>query len=216
MTDELVLVVPAIDVVAELGGGTAWHGILEPGRSGVAGEAELAGLIRRTGRFLPRPEMERDPTWKQVIPYPVLRDGDRWYLMRRTTAGADPRLHDRYSIGVGGHVNPEDGALDGDLGPALAREWHEELLVDFVPPFRFVGLINDDTTAVGAVHLGLVYEGDAAGRPVAIRESDKLSGGFATTAEVAAVRDRLETWSALAFDVLEGRAAVRSSEEVAR
>ena len=203
MSDELVLVVPTAAVVAELGGGSAWLGILP------AGEADLASLIRREGTFRPRAAMEADPGWKQVIPYPVLRDGDAWYLMRRTKAGADARLHDRYSIGVGGHVNPSDGGLDGDLGRALRREWHEELIVDFVPDFRFVGLLNDDTTPVGEVHLGLVYEGDAAGRPVAIRETDKLSGGFATSADVAAVSERLETWSRIAFEWLEGRPALR-------
>ena len=203
MSDELVLVVPTAAVVAALGGGTAWLGI----RS--AGEADLGELIRREGSFRPRAAMEVDPAWKQVIPYPVLRDGDAWYLMRRTKAGGDARLHDRYSIGVGGHVNPEDGGLDGDLTTALRREWHEELVVDFVPRFRFVGLLNDDTTAVGQVHLGLVFEGDAAGRPVAIRETDKLSGGFASAAEVAAVSDRLETWSRIAFEFLEAAPAVR-------
>jgi predicted NUDIX family phosphoesterase len=201
--DELVLVVPTDAVIAELGGGEAWLGIRP------AGEADLADLIRRAGTFRPRPEMEADPAWKQVIPYPVLRDGEAWYLMRRTKAGSDARLHDRYSIGVGGHVNPEDGGLDGDLGAALHREWHEELVVDFVPSFRFVGLLNDDTTPVGQVHLGLVYEGDAAGRPVAIRERDKLSGEFVAAAEVAAVSDRLETWSRIAFEWLEARPALR-------
>ena len=110
---------------------------------------------------------------------------------------------------VGGHVNPSDGGLDGDLTAALAREWHEELVVDFLPAFRFVGLLNDDTTPVGQVHLGLVYEGDAAGRPVAIRETDKLSGAFVPAAEVAAVSDRLETWSRIAFEFLEAQPAVR-------
>ncbi len=203
MTDELVLVVPTAAVVAALGDGSPWLGI----RS--AGEDRLAALIRRDGAFRPRTEMEADPAWKQVIPYPVLRDGAAWYLMRRTKAGGDARLHDRFSIGVGGHVNPADGGLDGDLGGALRREWHEELAVDFVPDFRFVGLLNDDTTAVGQVHLGRVYEGDAAGRPVAIRETDKLSGAFASSAEVSAVADRLETWSRIAFEWLEGRPTLR-------
>jgi predicted NUDIX family phosphoesterase len=203
MIDELVLVVPTDSVIAELGGGEAWLGIRP------AGEADLAALISREGAFRPRAEMEADPAWKQVIPYPVLRDGEAWYLMRRTKAGGDARLHDRYSIGVGGHVNPEDGGLDGHLTTALRREWHEELVVDFVPSFRFIGLLNDDTTPVGQVHLGLVYEGDAAGRPVAIREVDKLSGAFVETAEVAAVADRLETWSRLAFEFIEAGAALR-------
>jgi predicted NUDIX family phosphoesterase len=203
MADELVLVVPTAAVIAQLGAGDAWLGIRP------AGEADLAALIQDHGAFRPRSVMETDPSWKQVIPYPVLRDGDAWFLMRRTKAGSDARLHDRFSIGVGGHVNPEDGGLDGDLGLALRREWHEELVVDFVPEFRFVGLLNDDTTPVGQVHLGLVYEGDAAGRPVAIRETDKLSGRFASAAEVAAVSDRLETWSRIAFEWLEGSPALR-------
>lgn len=203
MIDEDVLVIPTSAVVDELGGGSAWLGIRP------AGEDELADLVRRRGEYRPRSAMEADPTWKQVIPYPILRDGPRWFLMRRTRAGGDERLHDRYSIGVGGHVNPVDGGLDGDLTQALEREWAEELDVDFVPAFRFVGLLNDDTTPVGQVHLGLVYEGDAAGRPVAIRETDKLSGGFVETAEVAAVADRLETWSRLAFEFIEASAALR-------
>ena len=203
MTDELVLVVPTAAVVAKLGDGSAWLGIRD------VPEAALGDLIRREGAFHPRAAMEQDPGWKQVIPYPVLRDGDAWFLMRRTRAGGDARLHDRYSIGVGGHVNPDDGGLDGDLSGALRREWHEELVVEFLPEFRFVGLLNDDTTPVGEVHLGLVYEGDARGRPVAIRETDKLSGAFVAAAEVAAVSDRLETWSRIAFEFLEGQPAVR-------
>ncbi|HUQ78816.1 MAG TPA: phosphoesterase [Patescibacteria group bacterium] len=196
MSAELVLVVPTADVVAVLGGGVAWHGI----RRGDG--ALVADLIARHGRFLPRSVVEVDPAWKQVIPYAVLRDGDAWFLMKRTRAGADARLHDRCSIGVGGHVNPADGGLDGDLSRALAREWHEELRVTFVPDFRFVGLLNDDSTPVGAVHLGLVHVGDAAGRPVEIRETEKLTGRFASAGEVGAVADRLETWSRIAFEYL--------------
>jgi predicted NUDIX family phosphoesterase len=203
MTDEDVLVVPTAAALEELGGGSAWHGILP------TGETALADLIRRLGAFRPRSSMEEDPSWKQVIPYPILRDGKRWFLMRRTRAGGDARLHDRYSIGVGGHVNPADGGLDGDLSNALRREWTEELDVDFVPAFRFIGLLNDDTTPVGAVHLGLVFEGDAAGRPVTIRETDKLTGRFAETHEVAAVAESLETWSRLAFDFIEHGVALR-------
>jgi predicted NUDIX family phosphoesterase len=203
VTDELVLVVPTTDLLTEIAGGASWLGIR------LAGDDRLADLIRRRGAFRPRSEMEADEAWKQVIPYPVLRDGERWFLMRRTKAGGDARLHDRYSIGVGGHVNPADGGLDGDLTGALRREWLEELDVDFVPDFRFVGLLNDDTTAVGRVHVGLVYEADAAGRAVAIRETEKLSGVFVPTVEVEAVVERLETWSAIAFEFLAARPALR-------
>lgn len=192
--DELVFVVPRGAVMSDEG----WYGLQSADL-----DAFLA-TVEREGRFEPRPAMEADQGFKQVIPYLVLRDGDRYFLMRRTRAGGDVRLHDRWSIGVGGHLNPGDEDVDG----GLRREWSEELVADFVPVFRFIGLLNDDTTAVGQVHLGAVFVADAAGRPVSIRETDKLSGAFATPAEVAAVAPDLETWSRLVFDAL-GTQAVR-------
>lgn len=190
MTDEeRVFVVPRSAVPDAAG----WYGL----RTGDL-DAFVAG-VERDGRYEPRSTMERDPTFKQIIPYLVLRDGRRYFLMRRTAAGGDPRLHGRYSIGVGGHLNPGDGGLLG----GLRREWTEELVADFMPPLRLVALLNDDTTPVGAVHLGAVYLADAAGRPVTVRETDKLTGDFAEPDAVGAVRDRMETWSVLVFDFLE-------------
>jgi predicted NUDIX family phosphoesterase len=194
VTDELVFVVPRASIADEAG----WYGIRTDDL-----DAFLEAL-ERDGRYEARTAMEVDPSFKQVIPYLVLRDGERFFLMRRTKAGVDARLHDRYSIGVGGHLNPGDGGVLG----GLRREWHEELVAEFEPEFRLVGLLNDDTTEVGAVHLGAVYVADATGRPVEIRETDKLSGAFAEPHEVAAVVDRMETWSRLCFEFLD-RAAVR-------
>jgi len=190
MSGERVYVVPRAAVLDAAG----WYGIRTDGL-----DAFVAAL-ERDGRYEPRDRMERDPSFKQVSPYLVLRDGPRYFLMRRTAAGGDARLHGRYSIGVGGHLNPGDGGLLG----GLRREWSEELIADFVPVFRLVALLNDDTTEVGAVHLGAVYLADAAGRPVAIRETDKLSGSFVDAAAVSAVVDALETWSRLTFEFLAG------------
>ncbi|OGO55347.1 MAG: hypothetical protein A2Z32_12575 [Chloroflexi bacterium RBG_16_69_14] len=199
--EERVYVVPRAAVLDAAG----WYGIRTDGL-----DAFVAAL-ERDGRYEPRDRMERDPSHKQVIPYLVLRDGPRYFLMQRTAAGGDPRLHGRYSIGVGGHLNPGDGGLLG----GLRREWSEELVAGFVPEFRLVALLNDDTTDVGAVHLGAVYVADAAGRPVAIRETHKLSGAFVEAAAVAAVSDRLETWSRLTFEFLAGEAE-RSTTPVGR
>jgi predicted NUDIX family phosphoesterase len=186
--DELVLVVPREALVPEPG----WTGV-RPTDLDAALE-----VVAREGRFVRRGDAEDDPSLKQVIPYLVLRDGERWFLMRRTRAGGDARLHDLGSIGVGGHLNPGDG----DVAGGLRREWREEIEADFLPDFTAVGLLNDDTTPVGSVHVGFVFTADAAGRPVAIRETDKLTGAFATTDEVAAILEGLETWSRLAFEAL--------------
>lgn len=194
MTDEeRVFVVPRAAVPDAAG----WYGLRTTELDAFVAGAE------HDGRYEPRAAMEQDPSFKQIIPYLVLRDGPRYFLMQRTNAGGDPRLHGRYSIGVGGHLNPGDGGLLG----GLRREWDEEVVAGFVPEFQLVALLNDDTTAVGAVHLGAVYVADAAGRAVAIRETDKLTGGFVEPETVGAVRERLETWSALVFDFLEGAGA---------
>jgi predicted NUDIX family phosphoesterase len=192
---ELVFVVPRNEIMDEIG----WRGIRP------ADLAQFLATVERAGRFEPRPAMEADPGFKQIIPYLVLRDAEHYFLMRRTRAGGDVRLHDRWSIGVGGHMNPGDEDLYG----GLRREWAEELVADFLPEFSFVGLLNDDTTDVGRVHLGAVFVADAAGQAVAIRETDKLSGSFATSSEVAAVAEDLETWSRLAFEFMERTFAIR-------
>jgi predicted NUDIX family phosphoesterase len=186
---ELVLVVPRSSLMGDPG----WHGITTEGL------AAFESIVARDGEFRPRADVEVDRAWKQVIPYLVLRDGARYFLMRRTQAGGDARLHDRWSIGVGGHLNPGDG----DLAGGLRREWREEVRADFEPEFRLIGLLNDDTGDVGSVHVGAVYVADAAGRPVEIRETEKLTGGFAEPAEVRAVVERMESWSALVFEHLE-------------
>ncbi len=190
MTTERVLVVPREALMGDPG----WHGVID------GDVEELERIMGSEGRFVERSAAEADRGLKQVIPYLVLRDGARYFLMRRTRSGTDARLHDRFSIGVGGHLNPGDL----DLAGGLRREWSEEVDAAFEPEFTLVGLLNDDTTEVGSVHLGAVFTADAAGRPVAIRETEKLSGRFALATDIAAVIDRLESWSALVFEFLEG------------
>jgi predicted NUDIX family phosphoesterase len=164
-----------------------------------ADEEELRVLrqaLAKEGRFLDRPVAEQDPAFKQLIPYVVLRDGASTFLMERTDAGGDPRLHRKATIGVGGHLNPIDDGSD-PLDAGLRREWAEELDATWKPEFRLVGLLNDDSNPVGSVHIGVVFEVQAAGRPVHVREHDKLAGHFASADEVAAALDRMETWSQL-------------------
>ena len=160
--------------------------------------ARYLEIIAADGGYRARDEAEEDPSWKQVIPYLLLRDGPRVFLMRRTRAGTDARLHERWSIGIGGHLNPDDG----DPISGLRREFEEEMLADWHPEPRLIGLLNDDRTPVGAVHLGLVFSAEANGRAVRIRETDKLAGAFATLDDVRDGYDHLESWSQIVFDFI--------------
>ncbi len=188
---ELVYAVPRECVLD----GTGWRGV----RRGDAAQAFRA--IEQEGAFYPRSQAELDTSIKQIIPYVVVRDAERIFLMKRTRAGGDARLFDRFTIGVGGHMNPGDEGIMG----TLEREWQEELVAGFMPRFDFLGLLNDDESDVGRHHLGFVYLADAAGRNVAVRETNKLSGDFRSLDEVLEPADRMETWSQLVVDLLSDR-----------
>ena len=191
---ERVLVLPRTAVP----GGTDFHGLRPVPSDGLA---SLLVAVASHGRYVDRSVAEMDPIHKQLIPYVVVRDRHRIFLMQRTDAGGDARLHGKGSIGVGGHLNPVDTG-DDPLMAGLRREWHEELDADWEPEFTLVGLLNDDGNRVGAVHLGVVFTVDAAGRPLDVRERDKLVGGFVEPEAVRVAWDRLETWSQLVCDAL--------------
>ena len=82
------------------------------GRTGLITEsnAEMLDIIRAEHEFIPRPDAENDPGYKQIIPYVVLRRGDKIFMTRRLKKGGEARLHGLMSIGVGGHINPVDDA----------------------------------------------------------------------------------------------------------
>jgi predicted NUDIX family phosphoesterase len=191
---ERVLVLPR----DRIPGGCEFSGIRAAGATTLS---DLRAAIAAHGSFIDRPVAEASPAFKQLIPYVVVRDRPLTLLMERTDAGGDPRLHRKASIGVGGHINPVDEGLD-PLTAGLHREWTEELVADWAPDFRLVGLLNDDSNPVGSVHLGIVFVVEADGRPVGVREHDKLTARLVTADELRAATDRMETWSRLVVDHL--------------
>lgn len=154
--------------------------------------------------FAPRDRVEEDPSFKQIIPYVVLRHGDRIFLVTRTRGGAEARLREKLSIGLGGHITPEDTADAADpVAAGMERELTEE--VELPPGWRArpVGVLNDDVEPVGRVHFGLVYVADLPSPDVRVRETGKLAGTFATREEIREAYPRLESWSRFIVDGLE-------------
>ncbi len=154
--------------------------------------------------FAPRARVEEDPSLKQIIPYVVLRHRDRIFLVTRTRGGAEVRLREKLSIGLGGHITPEDTADAADpVAAGMERELTEE--VDLPPGWRAhpVGVLNDDVEPVGRVHFGLVYIADLPAPDVRVRETKKLAGAFATPQEIREAYPRLESWSQFIVDGLE-------------
>ena len=146
--------------------------------------------------FIDRATAEQSPQYKQIIPYVVIRHGDSYFLLQRTSKQTESRLHHKLSLGIGGHINPDSPTILG----GLQKELEEEVGVNGDYEISFVGIINDDTTDVGRVHLGAVYVLDAVTQDVAIRETDKMTGSWTPRAELAPLRERMETWSQLVYD----------------
>lgn len=169
--------------------------------------ADFEDRVRREGFFCERAYAERTPELKQVIPYVVFVVDGEVLLMRRLERGGERRLHDKLSIGVGGHVNPEDLEEERCDDPILAgtrREIDEEVLVRGSYELRAVGYLNDDSNPVGAVHLGLVQIAEVDGT-VEIREKDVLEGTLVSPQVLArrlAAGEDFESWSSILIERL--------------
>ena len=159
-------------------------------------------LARQHLSFIPRPQAEQDPGFKQIIPYVVMRWRDQVFHYRRGQGTTEARLRALRSIGVGGHINPCDNAGESPYRLGMLREVEEEVFVETSYRERCVGLINDDATPVGQVHLGIVHVFDLEEPRVRRREADLIHSGFAPIAELLAARDESETWSQFVLEEL--------------
>lgn len=212
---EFVFVVPRRALFPE----SAPHGFAPflGSAAGVADGAHFERVVAEHGFFVERARAEREPDWKQVIPYTLVArrggavGGDAGepeiLLLTRSARGGDARLHHKMSIGVGGHVEPIDcegtasGAPRNPVSAGSARELSEELHIPSETAPRTVGLLNDDTNAVGAVHVGVVQVLEVpAGTDVQVREAEVLTGRLTTITELerlVADGANLESWSRL-------------------
>ena len=164
-------------------------------------------LSRGNNFFLPRAQAERDPTHKQIIPYALLAFGNKvLYYVRGKKAG-EQRLVAKGSIGIGGHMNEGDESLfaldEAAYRAGVEREVNEEVKIDTKFEDRIVALLNDDTTEVGQVHLGVVHVFKLAAPKVEKREAMITNLAFLAKDELVARRDSLETWSQLCLDSLD-------------
>jgi predicted NUDIX family phosphoesterase len=196
MTEEQVLTVPR---AAHFEG--AWPQGFRPYPGG-AGE-RLIAHFERTARYVDRAAAEVDRATKQLIPYCAITCGDAVFCVERLAAQGERRLHGKLSVGIGGHINPTDGVGPGVLRRAMRREVEEEVILPTSAHrgARFLGLINDDATSVGSVHVGLVFRIAIPAEyreTVEVREIRKMAGAFRSLAGFPVLwqdRDRLESWS---------------------
>lgn len=162
--------------------------------------------------FRPRGEMEQDPSFKQLIPYVIFRYTDsegtvRLFQYTRGTGQGEGRLHRLRSVGIGGHISDVDArdATGGDVyATGMRRELEEEVFIETPYSEACVGLINEDQTPVGQVHLGIVHLFDVERPAVRPREAELVEAGFRPVQEVLRDLEQFETWSQIAVRALFG------------
>jgi len=160
-------------------------------------------------RFMPRSRAETNPDYKQLIPYVIMTYNGKYLSYVRGKRAGETRLAGHRSIGIGGHINPVDDMplFSTDFRDtyltAVEREVAEEVTVEAGHTDRVVALLNDDSTEVGQVHLGIVHCWTLDGSKVNKREQMITQMSFMTPAELQEVRDGMETWSSLCLDGLD-------------
>ena len=160
-------------------------------------------LLKENNFFVPRSSAEDDPSLKQLIPYAVFRHGGKILHYTRGAKSGEKRLVAKGSIGIGGHINDTDESLfsfdESAYHAAVRREISEELRLGGGFSERAVALINDDSTEVGRVHLGVVHLVDLESPDVRAGEKAIAELGVATREDLLARQDTLETWSQIAL-----------------
>jgi predicted NUDIX family phosphoesterase len=191
-TAEQVLCVRREDIFPD----GAWHGFITEGLD------RYQSVIREKHFFMPRPAVEDDPSYQQIIPYVVFHHGDRYFLTHRLRASAERRLRRQYSLGVGGHINPGDLGGGDPIVDGMRREWEEEVIYEGRFNARLLGLLNDESAPVSKVHLGVVFDIEGDTPNISIRETAKLAGELLTLADMRIYYLGMESWSQIVYDRL--------------
>jgi len=157
--------------------------------------------------YRPRGQMEEDPGHKQLIPYVIFRHTDAsgkqsLFQYTRGTGQGERRLHSKRSIGIGGHISSDDAEEINPYDEGMRRELDEEVIIETAYREHCVGLINDDQTDVGKVHLGVVHIFDVDTPHVRPREIEIEDAGFVPVDQLLSDLDGFESWSRICLESL--------------
>jgi predicted NUDIX family phosphoesterase len=125
----------------------------------------------------------------------------------RGKKAGEQRLIAKGSIGIGGHMNETDESLfamdEEAYRVGVEREVNEEIVIDTPFDDRIIALLNDDSTEVGRVHLGIVHVLKLQQPKVQKREAMITGLSFLTKEELINRRESLESWSQICLDALD-------------
>ncbi|MDP2951318.1 MAG: hypothetical protein Q8N55_02945 [bacterium] len=158
-------------------------------------------LIKNNLEFERRGDVEEDKSFQQIIPYILFNFQDKYFIYQYLAKAGEQRLRNDYMLGVAGHINPVDNEKENTIEAGMMREWEEE--VDFKGNLlekKLIGILNDDSRPVEAVHLGLVYlfKGDSA--KIVVKEKETIKGEMMTLPEIALYMEKSGGWAPIIYN----------------
>jgi predicted NUDIX family phosphoesterase len=154
--------------------------------------------------FMQRDLAENDPNYKQLIPYVVFQSPKGFFSYQRGKASSETRLRMLRSLGVGGHIEKEDGDIgQNSYIKGLWRELKEEVGIDPSNNIKLLGFINDDSNDVGKVHLGIVHLYKLETSDLESKELNLTDCKFSSISKIKEEEESFETWSRLLIPFLE-------------
>lgn len=175
-------------------------------------ERDFISVIKENHDYYPRgDELESNQDLQQIIPYVwIVNKGEKKVFLYKRSVNqhkqegdyVEKRYFNKYSGGVGGHIDKGDDA--GDLiVDAMMREIKEEVLMDEYPEPKFFGYINDDSADLERVHFGVVSIVETDGDVKTIEEEGLSGGKFYSVDEADSVLNNpengVENWTQISW-----------------
>jgi predicted NUDIX family phosphoesterase len=162
--------------------------------------ADISNLVQEHGSFMPRSHAETDFSHKQIIPYLLFTFDQKLFVMQRKKTASEQRLASKFSLGIGGHIRQEDIQNNNVLEWAM-REFQEEVNYHGTIKATPIGILNDDSSDVGKVHMGIIWIISGNSDQISIKDEHK-SGLLMTIDECKKIYDNMENWSKICLDFL--------------
>ena len=178
-------------------------------------QTDFHSIILNNFEWMKRGIAEQNPDYKQPIAYCIIINPElkKVFVYQRSTKAGEERLHNLFTIGIGGHIdtpdfNKENNTQENEnpIHKSMFREINEEIHIpeqSLIEPF-VLGYINDDSNDVGKVHLGILYLIKTNAEEVYPKDSEIEQGKFIFFKELEDIfsKNEFETWSKIAFEPL--------------
>jgi predicted NUDIX family phosphoesterase len=191
-TNEEILVISCKSLFSQI---NSWQGINEKNFN------EITKIIHDQLSCMPRAHAETNFAYKQIIPYVLFTIDQKLFVMQRKSSASEQRLASKFSLGIGGHIRQDD-IKNNDIFTWALREFHEEVNYQEALSYTAIGILNDDSSDVGKVHLGIIWLIHGSSDQISIKNEHK-SGTLLTMQECSQLYENMENWSKICFDFLQ-------------